>query len=55
MRPVPGAVIFVIAMVLVVPVGVMFAGAIWSALFGFISGADADRRAEGTSVGEAAG
>ena len=33
------------AMVLIVPVGIMFAGAIWSALFGWISSDDADRRA----------
>jgi len=45
---VPGAIIFVIAMVLVVPVGVMFGGAIWSALFGWMSVDDAERRAEGT-------
>lgn len=30
----PGALIFVVAMVLVVPVAVMFGGAIWSACFG---------------------
>jgi hypothetical protein len=45
---VPGAIIFVICMVLVVPVGVMFGGAIWSALFGWLSVDDAERRAEGT-------
>ena len=45
----PGAVIFVIAMVLVVPVGVMFAGAIWSALFGWLGTDDAERRAESGS------
>lgn len=44
----PGAIIFLIAMVLVVPVGVMFAGAIWSAVFGWLSVDDAERRAEGT-------
>ena len=33
------------AMVLVVPVAIMFGGAIWSALFGWISSDDADRRA----------
>jgi len=47
-RLVPGAVIFVIAMVLVVPVAVMFGGAIWSALFGWLVGDDANRRADGT-------
>jgi hypothetical protein len=45
---VPGAIIFVIAMVLVVPVAVMFGGAIWSAVFGWLSVEDAERRAEGT-------
>ena len=44
----PGAIIFVIAMVLVVPVAVMLGGAIWSALFGWVTGDDAARRAEGT-------
>ena len=33
---------------LVVPVAVMFGGAIWSALFGWLSVDDAERRAEGT-------
>jgi hypothetical protein len=33
---VPGAVIFVVAMVLVVPVAVMVGGAIWSAVFGWL-------------------
>ena len=33
-------------MVLVVPVAVMFGGAIWSALFGWLVGDDADDRAE---------
>jgi hypothetical protein len=32
-----GAIIFVVAMVLVVPIGVMFAGAAWSVLFGWLS------------------
>ena len=31
----PGAVIIVIAMVLVLPVAVMFAGAVWSAVVGW--------------------
>lgn len=44
----PGAILFVIAMVLVVPVAVMFGGAIWSVLFGWLSVDDAERRAEGT-------
>jgi hypothetical protein len=45
---VPGAIIFVVVMVLVVPVGVMLGGAIWSALFGWGLGDDAVQRAEGT-------
>ena len=44
----PGALIFVVAMVLVIPVAVMFAGALWSFLFGWLSVEDAERRAEGT-------
>ena len=35
---------FAVAMVLVVPVAVMFSGAIWSALFGWISSEDAHDR-----------
>jgi membrane glycosyltransferase len=42
-----GALIMVVVMVLVVPVAIMFGGAIWSALFGWISSEDADRRHEG--------
>jgi hypothetical protein len=45
---VAGAIIFVVAMVLVVPVGVMFGGAIWSALMGWLLGDDAETRAVGT-------
>ena len=33
------------AMVLIVPVAIMFGGAIWSALFGWVSSDDADRQA----------
>ena len=39
-----GAVLMVIVMVLVVPVAIMFGGAIWSALFGWVASDDADRR-----------
>jgi len=39
---VPGAVVFVVAMVLVVPVGVMVAGALWSAVFGWLGSTAAD-------------
>jgi hypothetical protein len=42
---VPGAIIFVIVMVVVVPVAIMFAGAIWSALSGWFLSDDADARA----------
>ncbi|HEV2310449.1 MAG TPA: hypothetical protein VGU73_07990 [Acidimicrobiia bacterium] len=38
----PGALVFVVAMVLVVPVGVMVVGAAWSAVFGWLESADAD-------------
>jgi hypothetical protein len=46
--PVPGAIVFVVAMVLVVPVAVMLGGAIWSALTGWLLVEDAERSAEGT-------
>jgi membrane glycosyltransferase len=42
-----GAVLMIVVMVLVVPVAIMFGGAIWSALFGWVSSDDADRRHEG--------
>ena len=42
--PVPGAIIFVVAMVFVIPVAVMFGGAIWSALTGWLLAEDAHRR-----------
>jgi hypothetical protein len=42
-----GALIMVVVMVVVVPVAIMFGGAIWSALFGWISSEDADRRHQG--------
>ena len=46
----PGALIFVVAMVLVVPVAVMAGGALWSALFGWLEsvGADAEHAADPT-------
>jgi len=40
--------VFVVVMVLVVPIGVMFGGALWSAAFGIFAVADANRRAVGT-------
>jgi len=42
-----GAVLMVVAMVVLVPIAIMFGGAIWSALFGWISSDDADRRHRG--------
>jgi FlaG/FlaF family flagellin (archaellin) len=33
--PVVGGLVFVVAMVVAVPVGVMLAGAVWSAVFGW--------------------
>jgi len=49
-----GAIVFAVAMVLVVPVAVMVGGAIWSALFGWISSQDAHDRASGTAESAAA-
>jgi hypothetical protein len=43
--PVTGAIVFAVAMVLVVPVAVMLGGAIWSGLFGWLASADADEGA----------
>jgi hypothetical protein len=40
-----GVILMIAAMVLIVPVAIMFGGAIWSALFGWASSDDADRRA----------
>jgi multidrug resistance efflux pump len=45
---VPGAAIFVVVMVLVIPVAVMLGGAIWTALMGWFLVDDAKVRAEGT-------
>ena len=45
----PGAVVFVVAMVLVVPVGVMLVGAVWSAVFGWLASSAAE--AEAPDVG----
>ena len=41
-----GAIVFAVAMVLVVPVAVMFGGAIWSALMGWLLAEDAHERLE---------
>ena len=45
-----GAVLMVVVMVVVVPVAIMFGGAIWSALFGWFSSDDADRRQQGDAA-----
>jgi hypothetical protein len=45
-----GAVLMVVVMVLVVPVAIMFGGAIWSALFGWVSSDDADRHNQGDAA-----
>jgi membrane glycosyltransferase len=45
-----GAVLIVVAMVVVAPVAIMFGGAIWSALFGWVSSEDADRRHQGDAA-----
>ena len=45
-RGVPGALAFVVAMVLVVPVGVMLVGAAWSAVFGWLESSDADAESD---------
>jgi hypothetical protein len=45
-----GALVMVVVMVLVVPVAIMFGGAIWSALFGWVSSEDADRQHEGEAA-----
>jgi len=47
--PVLGVVLIVLAMVLVFPLGIMLAGAGWSAAMGWLLAADADDRAEADS------
>jgi hypothetical protein len=42
-----GVVLIVVAVVLAIPVGVMLAGAVWSALVGWSLTDDADERADG--------
>lgn len=44
----PGAIVFVVVMVLVIPVAVMLGGAVWTALMGWLLSEDAHWRAEGT-------
>lgn len=41
-RLVAGAMIFVVVMVLLVPVGVMLGGAVWSAVFGWLEVREAE-------------
>ena len=40
-----GAIVFAVVMVLVIPIGVMLGGAVWSALFGWLASEDASDRA----------
>ena len=47
-----GALVFAVAMVLVVPIAVMFGGAIWSGLFGWLSSDNADDVAANPPVPE---
>jgi hypothetical protein len=41
-----GAIVFAVVMVVVVPIAIMFGGAIWSALFGWAASEDAHLRAD---------
>ena len=45
----PGALVFVVAMVVAVPVGVMVTGALWSAVFGWLETTTAEPDAEPAS------
>jgi hypothetical protein len=47
-----GAIIFAVAMVLVVPVVVMVGGAIWSAVFGWFASEDACERGKAPAAPE---
>lgn len=40
-----GAIVFGVVMIFVIPIAVMFGGAIWSALFGWLESEDAAERA----------
>jgi len=40
-----GAIVFAVVMIVVLPVAIMFGGAIWSALFGWVASEDAHVRA----------
>jgi hypothetical protein len=46
---VAGAVLMIVVMVLVVPVAIMFGGAIWSAVVGWISSDDAEHQHSDTA------
>jgi hypothetical protein len=46
---VAGGIVFALAMVLAVPVGVMLAGAVWSAAFGWMFPSRADEADEETA------
>jgi hypothetical protein len=45
-----GAVLMIVVMVVVAPAAIMLGGAIWSALFGWVSSDDADRRHQGDAA-----
>lgn len=47
-----GVVITIVVMVLVVPVAIMFGGALWSAVFGWVSSDNADAVATATDSDE---
>lgn len=42
-----GPVLIILALVLIGPIAVMLAGAVWSGIVGWLIGDDADTRAEG--------
>lgn len=48
--PMAGGIVLVLAMVIAVPVGVMLAGALWSAVFGWVSAGPPDP-ADGEATG----
>jgi hypothetical protein len=43
---VAGAIVFAVVMVVVIPIAIMFGGAIWSALFGWVASEDASARGD---------
>ncbi len=49
-----GVVVVVVVLVLAVPVGVMFVGAVWSALVGRLLSDDADARADAPADAQSA-